>query len=123
MKTVTAKIILKGMRFFAYHGVMPQESVVGHEYVVDMELDADCSRAMQTDNLNDTISYADVYDIVKTEMALPSKLLEHLTARVANAVFEKCASVKKVKIRLVKLNPPMGADCIGAGVEVEFVND
>lgn len=123
MRTVATKIILDGMRFYAYHGVMPQEQVVGHEYVVNIELDVDFSRAMQTDDLDDTVNYAYVYDIVKTEMAVPSKLLEHLAGRIANAVFEKCASVKKVKIRLVKLNPPMGADCIGAGIEAEFVND
>lgn len=123
MRTVATKIILDGMRFFAYHGVMPQESVVGHEYVVDMELDVDFSHAMLTDDLNDTVSYADIYEITKAEMAHSSKLLEHLVARIANAVFEKCKPVSKMKIRLVKLNPPMGTDGASAGVEAEFVND
>ena len=123
MRTVATKIILDGMRFYAYHGVMPQECVVGHEYVVNIELDVDFSRAMQTDNLEDTVSYADVYEITRTEMAIPSKLLEHLVGRIANAIFEKCKSVLKVKIRLLKQNPPMGTDGASAGVEAEFVND
>lgn len=123
MRTVATKIILDGMRFYAYHGVMPQEQVVGHEYVVNIELDVDFLRAMQTDNLEDTVSYAEVYEITKAEMAIPSKLLEHLVARIANAIFEKCKSVLKVKIRLLKQNPPMGTDSASAGVEAEFVND
>ena len=123
MKATSTKIILDSMRFFAYHGVMPQESVVGNEYVVDMEVDVDYSLAMSTDDLNDTVSYADIYDAVKAQMSVPAKLLEHLAARICGAVFEKCPLVKKIKIRLVKRNPPMGADCDGAGVEVEFVND
>ena len=123
MKATTTKIILNGMRFFAYHGVMPQESVVGNEYVVDMEVDVDYSLSMSTDDLSDTVSYADIYDVVKSQMSIPSKLLEHLASRICSAVFEKYPSIKKLKIRLIKCNPPMGADCDGAGVEVEFVND
>lgn len=123
MKTVATRIILNGMRFYAYHGVMPQENVVGHEYTVDMELDVDFSRAMLTDDLDDTVSYADVYEILKSEMAVPSKLLEHVVCRISKTIFTKYDAVKKVKIRLMKQNPPMGTDGANAGVEAEFVND
>lgn len=114
---------MQGVRFYAYHGVLPQENIVGHYYLVDLEMDVDCSSAMLSDDLNDTVSYADVYEILKSEMAVPSKLLEHVVCRISKSIFTKYDAVKKVKIRLMKQNPPMGTDGASAGVEAEFVND
>lgn len=123
MKAISSKIILNNMRFHAFHGVMPLEGVVGQLFVVNMELDVDCAFAMNSDELGDTVSYADVYELVKSEMLSPSRLIEHLAARIANAVFCRFDKVERVKISLVKQNPPMGADCDGAGVEMDFVRD
>jgi len=123
MNIVTSRILMQGVRFYAYHGVLPQENIVGHYYLVDLEMDVDCSSAMLSDDLNDTVSYADVYEILKSEMAVPSKLLEHVVCRISKSIFAKYDTVKKVKIRLMKQNPPMGTDGASAGVEAEFVND
>lgn len=123
MNIVTSKILIQGVRFYAYHGVLPQENIVGHYFLVDLEMDVDCSIAMLSDDLNDTVSYADVYEILKSEMAVPSKLLEHVVCRISRSIFAKYDIVKKVKIRLMKQNPPMGADCDGAGAEMVFIRD
>lgn len=108
------------MRLYAYHGVMEQENVVGGEFEVSVWVDYDFSHAIESDSLEDTISYADLCDIVKREMAVPSKLVEHVAGRIAKAIISASPLTKKVRVRLAKVNPPMGADCDGAGVEVEF---
>lgn len=108
------------MRLYAYHGVMEQEHVVGGEYEVSVWVNYDFQNAIDSDNLDDTISYADLCDIVKREMSIPSKLVEHVAGRIAKATIKTFPLVKKVKVRVAKVNPPMAADCSGAGVEVEF---
>ena len=78
---------------------------------------------METDSVDDTISYADVLQVVKREMAQTSKLLEHVAGRIARAVIAEFPGVEAVKVKVVKENPPIGANCDGAGVEVEVRND
>ena len=111
------KLILDSVRIYAYHGVMPQEAKIGAYFRVSAELDTDFSRA--TDELDGTVSYADVFNVIKTEMATPSKLLEHVGGRIVTALFCNFPTVTRVKVRIMKENPPMGADCNGAGIEIE----
>lgn len=113
------RVVLKGLRIFAYHGVMPQEKEVGAYFTIDVRLDTDFSHAMETDELEGTISYADVYDIIRREMAIPSKLLEHVGGRIVKALRSELPNINKVYIRILKENPPMGADLTGAGIEIE----
>ena len=68
--------------------------------------------------MNDTLSYAEVYEAVKDEMARPSRLLEHVAGRIARRLFQDFSSLEEIELRLVKRNPPMGADIEGAGVEL-----
>lgn len=119
MKTA---IFLNEVRFHACHGVMPQERVVGADFTVSIRVEYDFMRAVETDDLADTISYADLYDLVAKEMRQPSRLLEHVAGRIVRAVVEAYPQVTAVDIRLSKDNPPMGADCQGAGVELHYIN-
>ncbi len=112
-------IFIEGLRFHAYHGVMPQERVVGHEFDVDIRLWVDYSDAIETDELTDTVNYAEVYEVIKAEMAVPSKLVEHVTGRIAKSVLAHFEQVMEVEVRLRKVNPPMGADCKGVGVTLK----
>lgn len=111
-------IILKGVRLFAYHGVLEQERKVGAYFTIDVKIETDFRNAMETDDLNGTISYADVYEIIKQEMAIPSKLLEHVGGRIIKAL-RSHYNINKVYIRILKENPPMGGDLMGAGIEIE----
>ena len=111
-------IILKDLRFYAYHGVGAQETQVGNEFVLDLRLRMDWARAIRSDDVNDTLSYAEVYEAVKDEMARPSRLLEHVAGRIARRLFQDFSSLEEIELRLVKRNPPMGADIEGAGVEL-----
>lgn len=116
--TMTNKVILKGLRLYAYHGVLPQEQKVGAYYDIDIEFETDFSEAMRTDSLEHTVNYAEVLEVVKGEMAQNSKLLEHVAGRIVNTLFSTFPDVTSIKLRLMKENPPMGADCAGAGVEI-----
>lgn len=71
-------IILRNLHIYGYHGVAPQEQLVGNDFVINLRLLADFSAAIYSDNVSDTVSYADVYEAVKEEMKQPSKLLEHV---------------------------------------------
>lgn len=108
------------MRFYAYHGVMKQEQAVGAEFEVSVWVDYDFSQAIESDTIEDTIDYSSICDIVRKEMAIPSRLLEHAAGRIAKAIYNTYHICREVKVRLAKVNPPMGIDCDGAGVEVVF---
>lgn len=111
-------IFLKEIRFFAHHGVAPQETAIGNEFIVSLRLKVDISHAAETDEVTDTVSYADVYEAVKTEMNIPSRLLEHVCGRIVKRIFHDFPTIEEVEIKLSKRNPPMGADIDCAGVEM-----
>ena len=113
-------IILQGLRIYAHHGVLPQEHAVGAYFTVDLRLQTDSSSAIITDNLSDTISYADVFQIVKDQMSIPSQLLEHVAGRIINALFNAFPTVTHIRLGLFKENPPIGAECARVGIEVEM---
>lgn len=123
MKLMSSKIYLRNVRFHAFHGVLPQEGIVGNDYLVNLVLDYDFSSAMKTDELQGTLNYAEVYQKVREEMAVPSKLLEHVAGRIAHRLFSDFPEIQKLQLSITKVNPPMGADSDGAGVEVVLTND
>lgn len=123
MKLMSSKIYLRNVRFHAFHGVLPQEGIVGNDYLVNLVLDYDFSSAMKTDDLQGTLNYAEVYQKVREEMAVPSKLLEHVAGRIAHRLFSDFPEIQKLQLSITKMNPPMGADSDGAGVEVVLIND
>jgi len=120
---MTSYVTLNDVRFHAFHGVLPQETAVGADFVVNLRLGYDISRAMRTDDVGDTLSYAEVYELVKHQMDVPSKLLEHVAGRIVDAVRKAYPAITSIDLELTKLNPPMGADCRGAGVEIHLIND
>ena len=123
MKLMSSKIYLRNVRFHAFHGVLPQEGIVGNDCLVNLVLDYDFSSALKTDDLQGTLNYAEVYQKVREEMAVPSKLLEHVAGRIAHRLFSDFPEIQKLQLSITKVNPPMGADSDGAGVEVVLTND
>ena len=122
MKITQSSIQLHDLRFYAYHGVMEQERRVGGEYLVSLSVEADLSGAVASDAVADTVNYAALYEVVAHEMAQPSQLLEHVAGRIGRRVLEAFPLVDAVSIRITKCNPPMGADCKGASVELRIEN-
>ncbi len=123
MKITKSKIYIRSLHVHAFHGVLPQERVVGNDYVVDVSAEYDISRAVDTDNVDDTLNYADMCQTIKAEMNVPSQLIEHVAGRVAGRLFERFPAITALRLAITKVNPPMGADCGGAGVEIELTND
>ena len=118
MKINNSYILLKDICCFAYHGVAPQENIIGNEYLINLGLKVDISQAIQTDNVSDTVSYADIHEAVKAEMSVSSKLLEHVCGRIAQRLLTEFPAIEEIELRLSKRNPPMGADIDSAGVEL-----
>lgn len=112
-------IELKGMVFFAYHGVLEQERKVGNTFTIDLHLFLDLSQAAFSDKLEDTVNYASVYELVKTEMEQPSNLLEHAAGKIIMKIKETYPQILRVGIRLSKKNPPVGGDIQEAAVILE----
>lgn len=112
-------ISIEGMDFYAFHGCFEEERAIGTRFRVDMEMEVDTSEAQQTDNLSDTVSYLDVYQVVKREMMQSSNLLEHVADRIGQAVLDGFALVESLRVKVTKLNPPLGGQIAGVSVTVE----
>lgn len=123
MKMTSGYIYLKEIRFHAFHGVMSQERTVGADFLVSIRIGYDFSKAMQTDAVSDTLNYAEVCQLVRQEIEHSSALLEHVAGRIADALVLRFPMIKSIDLALTKLNPPMGVDCEGAGVELHLIND
>lgn len=120
MTLTCSTVALHDVRLYAHHGVLPQEQTVGGWYVVDVEVEFPVGRAMKTDDVADTLDYAVLLDLVRKEMEVPSRLLEHVAGRIADAVEERFPQATRLAVRLTKENPPYGADSAGASVEMHF---
>lgn len=120
---MTSYILLQDVRFHAFHGVMPQERTVGADFTLNLRIGYDFCKAMETDDVGDTISYAAVYDLLSREMSQPSELLEHVAGRIASRLMKEYRGIRTIDLRIMKDNPPMGADLGGAGVEIHLNND
>lgn len=119
MTILSSTILLPQMHFHARHGVLPQERLVGAQFTVSIEATVRFDEALLTDRLEGTVSYADIHQAVKEEMAIPSALLEHVAGRIAHRLLHDFPLIQALKIELMKQNPPMGADIPSAGVRLE----
>lgn len=112
-------ISLNCLRFYAYHGALPQERVVGGDYMVDLSVVVPATAtACEEDKLEGTINYAALYEIVAREMRIPANLLEHLAWRIGHALRQAFPEIERTTVRVTKVNPPLGASCEGASVEL-----
>lgn len=109
---------IDNLRIHAYHGVMLQERTVGNDYVVNLSVAYPWQEAMATDDVGDTLNYAELSDVVKKEMSVPSNLLEHVAGRIAKAIGNRFPKATSLRLRITKVAPPMHTDCDGAGVEL-----
>jgi dihydroneopterin aldolase len=102
------QIQLNGMEFYAYHGCYFEEQTAGNHFTVDIAMDYDMDRASHSDDLHDALNYAEVYGLVKTEMAVCSHLLEHVSRRILERLFEQFPQLISAEICVAKQNPPVG---------------
>ena len=123
MKLSSSYISLNRLRFHARHGVLLQERATGGEFIVSVRAKYLFDKALESDNVDDTINYAEIFEIINKEMLTPSCLLEHLAGRIGRSIFNRMPMIESLDITVEKTNPPMGADSDGAAVELHLIND
>jgi 7,8-dihydroneopterin aldolase/epimerase/oxygenase len=111
-------ISLEGMEFFAYHGHFDEEQRIGNKYSIDVSLEADLRGAAESDRLQDTINYGDIYKMVSLVMQKKHRLLEHVGHDIISNIQEAFPLVKHVKVSVSKYNPPIGGVCERARIVI-----
>jgi len=103
-------ITINNIRLYAYHGCLEEEAVIGGNYIIDVKIYTDYSDAAKKDDLSKTVDYCDVFEIVKREMKIRSKLIEHAARRIAIALKKEIRGIEKVSIKLTKIAPPVNGN-------------
>lgn len=113
-------IVIEGLRIKACHGVSDEERQQPQWFCIDLTADTDFHTAMQSDGLEGTISYADIYALILSEMQQPSKLLEHVAGRIVTTIKNHFPTITHIHLKLLKEAPPIeGLQCQGCGVIIE----
>jgi len=112
-------IKLKNIRTFSYHGCLVEEGKIGSDYAVDLEIKTDLRKSSISDDLEDTVDYVFLNRIVVEEMAIRSKLLEHVAHRIITRIFKEIPSVSRIVLAVSKINPPIGGDVEAVTIEME----
>lgn len=113
-------IEIEKMEVYAHHGCYEAETIVGNRFEIYLRVECDATRATTSDNVKDTVSYLDLFSTVKREMAINSKILEHVGFRVLSAIKTEFPQVEKVMVKISKLNPPLGGDIERVSVTMEL---
>ena len=111
-------VALEGMEFYAYHGFYEEERKVGNKYIVDVSLKTNFVKAATSDDLEGTVNYETVYEIVKAQMAIPNKLLESVSKKIIDSIFKSLPSVLELTVSVSKQNPPIGGVCARSKVAI-----
>lgn len=113
-------ISIEQMEFYAYHGCFREEQIIGTRFLVDLELEVDTKRAEVSDDLAETVNYQEVYLLVKRQMEEKSKLLEHVGRRILDAIREEFPEVSSARIKISKMNPPLGGKMKNVSLTLEL---
>lgn len=113
------KIYVNGIKLYAYHGCLPEEAKIGGHYLVNVVLTTDFSEAAKTDDLSQTIDYVAVNRLVKEEMAIRSKLIEHVGQRIINRFKAELKGIQNVSVEIVKITPPINGDVESVAIVIE----
>ena len=101
-------IQIENMEFYAYHGHFREEQIVGNRFLVDLWIETDMRKPAVSDNLDDAVNYQVAYKLVRKEMEKKSNLLEHIAKRILDALFESLKGIEKARVKISKMNPPVG---------------
>jgi 7,8-dihydroneopterin aldolase/epimerase/oxygenase len=103
-------IKLKNVRVYAYHGCLIEESKIGSDYRIDLEVKVDLEESSKTDRLQDTVDYVKLNQIIVDQMKIRQDLLEKVGSNIINTIFNELRTIEKIKLSVAKLNPPIGGD-------------
>ncbi|MEY3100368.1 MAG: dihydroneopterin aldolase [Bacteroidota bacterium] len=113
------KIFVSGIKCYAYHGCLPEEGRIGGHYEVNIEIQTNFSKAAEHDSLADTIDYVDVNRIVIEEMAISSKLIEHVGQRIVTRMKTELSGIENLKVQITKICPPINGDVASVAITIE----
>jgi 7,8-dihydroneopterin aldolase/epimerase/oxygenase len=103
-------IEIEGMEFYAHHGCYPEERAIGTKFIVYLAVQTNLDHPSKSDKIGDTLNYQEAYLIVKEQMRTTSNLLEHVAARILDALYGKFSGIEKATVKISKMNPPMGGN-------------
>ncbi len=113
------RILLTNLGFFGFHGVMPEENTLGQRFFLDLTCGVDLRVSSKTDLLEDTISYADIYDVVKQAFEQKRfKLIEALAQHIVDKLFEAFPTIGWIRITVHKPGAPIAMVCGEAAIEI-----
>lgn len=113
------KVALNGIRIFARHGYFEEEAILGNDFEIDIAVNTSMTQE-DSDDLSDTLDYGHLFEIVKSEMAIRSDLLEHVLFRIkANIISTFPHQVRGIYISIKKMNPPLGGDVTNSQISIE----
>lgn len=112
-------IEVNGIKLYAFHGCLPEEGKIGGNYIVDLTITTDFSEAANTDELIKTVDYVVVNKIVKEEMAIRSKLIEHVGQRIVSRIKKEVNRVDALKVKVTKVCPPISGDVDNVAIIIE----
>ena len=113
------KIEVNGIKLYAFHGCLEEEARIGGHYVVDVTISTDFSLAAETDDLSKTVDYVAVNAIVKEEMAIRSKLIEHVGQRIFSRIKNELNGVSELFVKITKISPPINGDVSNVAILIE----
>lgn len=116
---MTNTINIEGIKLYGYHGCLDEEARIGGNYIVDVYITTDFEEAAQTDDLAKTIDYCGVYEICKAQMAIRSKLIEHVCDRIFKQLKAEFKSIIFLHVKITKLVPPMNGNVEKVSVEIK----
>lgn len=112
------KIEIDRLRVRAFHGVLPQETRVGNIFMVSVGIEFPYK--YMSDELDDTVNYAEIIDVIKAEMAIPSKLIEHVASRIHNALIARWSQISGGYVKIEKMHPPLSDEIDSAAVTLKW---
>ncbi|MBU2019318.1 MAG: dihydroneopterin aldolase [Bacteroidetes bacterium] len=116
------QINVNNIRVYANHGCLAEETLVGSWYRVDIHVTTDFSNATVSDELSDTLDYVTINKIVKEQMAIPSKLIEHVGQRIMNELKLGLSVWFNLRVHITKYNPPINGDVESVSIEISEEN-
>lgn len=117
------RIELKNMEFFAHHGCFEEEQIIGNNFVVNLTVCGDFREAAESDDIDDALNYQELYDVVKEQMAVKSHLLENVAKRIADSLVQRFPQIKKLSLRIDKINPPLGGKIYSSSVTLDYPDE
>ena len=110
---------VNGIKLYAFHGCLPEEEKIGGHYIVDLKVTTDFSKSFYSDSLSDTVDYVAINKIVEEEMAVRSKLIEHVGNRIVSRIKNDLTGIDRVWMRVTKLAPPINGDVDSVAIIIE----